>query len=41
MDRGLPAELEGWLEMGGQEQVEVHEVAELRAAHKVHLGRAC
>ena len=41
LDWGLPAELEGRLEVGGQEQVEVHEVAELRGAHEVHLGGTC
>ena len=29
------------MELGGWEGVEVHEVAELRGAHEVHLGRAC
>ena len=41
MDRGLPAELQIWVELGGWEEVEVHKVAELRGAHEVHLGRAC
>ena len=38
VDRGLPAELQIWVEMGGWEEVEVHQVAKLRGAHKVHLG---
>ena len=29
------------MELGGWEEVEVHEVAELRGAYEVHLGGTC